>query len=62
MLAIVAAVLFAIALVMELAEASFGIAASTFVTAGLLCVALHLAGIGVARGGNRTGRRWSFRR
>lgn len=63
MLAIVAAILFAIALIMDLAEASIGISASAFVTAGLLCLALHLAGIGAAaRGGNRTGRRWSMRR
>jgi len=60
MLAIVAAILFAIALIMDLADAAIGIAASAFVTAGLLCVALHLAGIGV---GTRTGgRKWSFRR
>jgi hypothetical protein len=61
MLAIVAAILFAIALIMDLAEVSAGVAASAFVTAGLLCLALHLAGIG-ARTPTRNGRGWSFRR
>jgi hypothetical protein len=47
MLAIIAAVLFLIALVFELATLSLGVAgASVFVTAGLLCLALHLAGVG----------------
>lgn len=56
MLAIVAAIIFAIALIIDLADADIGIAAGTFVTAGLLCVALHLAGVGV---GARVGRgRW----
>ncbi|MGH8880292.1 MAG: hypothetical protein ACRD0P_23550 [Stackebrandtia sp.] len=59
MMAIVGAILFAIALIIDLAEADIGIAAGTFVTAGLLCVALHLAGVGA---GVRTGRRWSMRR
>lgn len=60
MLAIVAAILFAIALIIDLAEADIGIAAATLVTAGLLCVALHLAGVGV---GARIGRgRWRARR
>ena len=60
MLAILAAVLFAIALIMDLATADIGISASAFVTAGLLCLALHLAGVG-ARTGGRTSR-WSLRR
>jgi len=60
MLAIVAAILFAIALIMDLADASIGIAAGTFVTAGLLCLALHLAGIGAAT--KTGGRRWRVRR
>ncbi|MGQ0840870.1 hypothetical protein [Actinokineospora sp.] len=60
MLAIVAAVLFAIAIIMDLADAALGIGVSTVVTAGLLCLALHLAGIGASsRNGNR---RWSLRR
>lgn len=61
MLAILAAVLFAIALIMDLAETTTGIAASAFVTAGLLCLALHMAGIGT-RMPVRNGRRWSMRR
>lgn len=61
MLAIVAAILFAIALIMDLAEASAAVGASAFVTAGLLCLALHAAGIG-ARMPVRSGSRWSYRR
>ena len=60
MFAIVGAILFAIALIIDLAKADVGIAASTFVTAGLLCTALHLAGLGV--GSRFRGRRWSLRR
>lgn len=59
MLAIVAAVVFAIALIIDLADADIGLAAGTFVTLGLLCLALHMAGVGAAA---RTGRRWSMRR
>lgn len=60
MLAIAAAVIFGIAVIMDLAEASIGIAAGTVVTIGLLCLALHLAGVGAAA---RTGgRRWRARR
>ncbi|GAB1509248.1 hypothetical protein [Actinophytocola sp. KF-1] len=61
MLAILAAVLFAIALIMDLADATIGISASVFVTGGLLCLALHMAGIGAALPA-RNGRRWSMRR
>ena len=47
MLAIVAAVLFALALIFDLARISVEILTSQFlVTAGLLCLALYLAGIG----------------
>lgn len=47
MLAIVAAVLFLIALVFELAALALGVLdALVFITAGLLCLALHLAGVG----------------
>jgi hypothetical protein len=63
MLAILAAVLFAIALILDLADATSSIGASELLTAGLLCLALHLAGIGArtpARNGG--GKRWSFRR
>ena len=59
MFAIIGAVAFAIALIVDLAKADIGIAGGTFVTAGLLCLALHLAGVGVAA---RSGRRWSLRR
>ncbi len=46
MLAIVAAVLFAIALIFQLANFALGpISAAALVTAGLLCLALHVAGI-----------------
>jgi hypothetical protein len=49
MLAVVAAVLFLIALVFELAGFTLGPAgASAFITAGLLCLALHLAGVGAS--------------
>lgn len=50
MLAIVAAVLFLIALVFELASLGFGsLSALVFITAGLLCLALQLAGVGRTR-------------
>ncbi|RSM86092.1 hypothetical protein DMH04_15640 [Kibdelosporangium aridum] len=59
MLAIIGAVLFALALILDLADANIGdtINAATIVTAGLLCVALHLAGVGTRV---RTGG-WSLR-
>jgi hypothetical protein len=45
--AIIAAVLFGLALLFQLANISLSIiTAEVLVTAGLLCVALHLAGIG----------------
>jgi hypothetical protein len=59
MFAIVGAILFAIALIIDLAKADIGIGAGAFVTAGLLCMSLHMAGIGAAV---RSGRRWSMRR
>ncbi|ALG12397.1 hypothetical protein AOZ06_41010 [Kibdelosporangium phytohabitans] len=62
MLAVIGAVLFALALILDLADASIGdtINGMTIVTAGLLCVALHLAGIGTrARSGGGGG--WSLR-
>lgn len=61
MVAILAAVFFAIALIMDLADASPAIGAGVFVTAGLLCLALHMAGIGT-RMPVRNGRKWSYRR
>ncbi|HWM60034.1 MAG TPA: hypothetical protein VNO83_19570, partial [Pseudonocardia sp.] len=45
--AIIAAVLFGLALLFQLANISLSIiTAEVLVTAGLLCVALHLAGVG----------------
>jgi hypothetical protein len=45
--AIIAAVLFALALLFQLANISISvITATVLVTAGLLCVALHMAGVG----------------
>jgi hypothetical protein len=57
MLAIIAAILFAIALIFQLASTTLGthITFDTFLFAGLLCVALHLAGVGV-------GTTWTSRR
>jgi len=50
MLAIVGAVLFFIALIFELVGFALGaLTATILITAGLLCVALHLAGVGVSR-------------
>jgi hypothetical protein len=58
--AVVAAVIFGLALILDLADASLGttINGGTLLVAGLLCVALHLAGIGV----NVRGRSWRRRR
>jgi hypothetical protein len=48
-LAIIAAVIFGLALLLDLANASLGtvLDGGTLLMAGLLCVALHLAGVGV---------------
>ncbi|HTK66518.1 MAG TPA: hypothetical protein VL595_29345 [Pseudonocardia sp.] len=47
MLALIAAILFLIALIFELAAIALGpLTATVLTTAGLLCVALYLAGIG----------------
>jgi hypothetical protein len=62
MLAIVAAILFVIALIVDLAKADIGLAAGTIVTAGLLCLALHLAGVGTAVRARVGGGRWNRRR
>lgn len=50
MFAILAAILFGFALLLQLTNMSFGtvITAATLTTAGLLCVALHLAGVATA--------------
>jgi hypothetical protein len=45
--AIIAAVLFGLALLFQLLNVGLGpITATVLITAGLLCVALHLAGVG----------------
>ena len=51
MVAVIAAVLFALALVIDLAGISLGavLTPTNLLTAGLLCIALHLAGIGTNR-------------
>jgi hypothetical protein len=56
MLAIIAAIIFAFALILDWANTNLGDAftPTTLLTAGLLCVALHLAGVGTNW---RTGRR-----
>jgi hypothetical protein len=48
MFAIIAAIIFGFALLLDLADADLGDAFTnaTLVTAGLLCLALHLAGVG----------------
>lgn len=51
MFAIIAAVLFAIALILDVANVRVGpLTASVFITAGLLCLALEMAGVGKRRG------------
>ena len=59
MFAIIAAILFGLALLFELTGTALGkLNATTLQTAGLLCVALHLAGVLTAwRGGGRWRRR-----
>jgi hypothetical protein len=60
MFAIIAAVLFGLALILDLANASLGAAITytTLLLAGLLCIALHMAGIGVSA----RGRSFAWRR
>jgi hypothetical protein len=57
MFAIIAAVIFGLALILDWADVAVSDAFTpqTLLTAGLLCVALHLAGVGTAR-------RWGRRR
>ena len=59
MLAIAAAVLFAFALLVQLAGLDLGqvITASTLTTAGLLCIALHMCGVATDRRSLRRRRR-----
>ena len=59
MFAIIAAVLFALALIFDLASTSLGVInATALMLAGLLCVALHLAGAASWGGSGR----WRTRR
>lgn len=53
MFAIIAAVIFGLALILDFADATMGtVTGSTLLVAGLLCVSLHLAGLGAnTRGG-----------
>lgn len=55
MFAIIAAVIFGLALILDLADAtiSSAIDGGTLLVAGLLCVALHLAGVGTSFRGLR---------
>jgi hypothetical protein len=57
MFAIIAAVIFGLALVLDWADANVGdaLTTQTLLMAGLLCIALHLGGVG-------TTRRWGRRR
>jgi hypothetical protein len=50
MLAIVAAVIFGLALLLDLADATVGDAfdSTTLLMAGMLCLSLHLAGVGTS--------------
>jgi hypothetical protein len=59
MFAIIAAIIFALALILDWADTSLGDAftPTTLLTAGLLCIALHLAGIGSNWRTGRFGRR-----
>lgn len=61
MFAIAAAVIFGLALILDFADVSVGDAftAQTLIIAGLLCIALHLAGVGAAiRTGPARSRGW----
>ncbi|OLF08225.1 hypothetical protein [Actinophytocola xanthii] len=50
MFAIIAAVIFGLALILDLADATLGtLNGGTMLIAGLLCISLHLAGIGTSR-------------
>ena len=59
MLAMVAAILFAIALIFQLAGTTLGthIGSSTFIAAGVMCLALHQAGVGTSTSWRRSYRR-----
>jgi hypothetical protein len=55
MLAVLAAILFGLALLLDLTDVDLGdtFTLNMLVTAGLLCMALHLAGLGVRTSGWR---------
>ncbi|RZU12081.1 hypothetical protein EV645_5342 [Kribbella rubisoli] len=55
MFAIIAAVIFGLALILDWADArvSDAFTPQTLLMAGLLCIALHLAGVGAGRWGRR---------
>lgn len=59
MLAIVAAIIFGLALLLDFADATVGDAftTDTLLIAGLFCLALHLAGVGVGVGSRLRSRR-----
>jgi hypothetical protein len=60
MFAIIAAIIFAFALILDWADANVGNAftPTTLVTVGLLCIALHLGGVGVGGNWRTVRRRW----
>ncbi|MGW0181542.1 hypothetical protein [Nocardia sp. NPDC003345] len=62
MLATAAAVVFGLALILDLADATLGdsVNGGTLIIVGLLLVALHLAGFGTRSGAG--GRSWNWRR
>lgn len=63
MFAIAAAVVFALGLILDLADATLGdeVNGGTLIILGLLLIALHLAGFGTARASSG-GRSWNWRR
>jgi len=64
MFAVVAAIIFGLALLLDLFDVEVGDAFTnaTLVTAGLFCLALHLAGVGAGWSWGATSRRYSRRR
>jgi hypothetical protein len=64
MFAVVAAIIFGLALVLDLFDVEVGDAFTnaTLITAGLFCLALHLAGVGAAWRWQDSRRRYSRRR
>jgi hypothetical protein len=64
MLAVVAAIIFGLALLLDLADVEVGDALTnaTLITAGLFCLALHFAGVGAGWQWRGAGRRGYSRR